>query len=158
MATITIQFIDHKTVVGQTSNNDHGTPINLSESIDFRAKPELKRGGIPVTFAGKVAKAKTATLGKVAGFLDSQSIGTLNEISPDFPVSGDLVHLLEGFVARVDVDGVAGAPVYLADDGTYSSTAGTVSIVVGYYKNYDPKRHKGVPFKNRVVEFNRNFQ
>lgn len=156
MATIKIQTIDHMTVVGQTSGNDHGTGFNLAEDIDFRTAPELRRGGIPLGFDGKVAKA-TADI-RVAGFIDPQSILTLNEITPDYVQKGKVIHLLEGFVARVDIDGVAGAPVYLADDGTFSSTAGTNSIIVGYYKNYDPKRYRGVAFKNRVVEFNRNFK
>ena len=156
MATIKIQTIDHMTVVGQTSGNDHGTPINLGEAIDFRATPELKRGGIPLGFDGKIAKA-TADV-RIAGFIDPQSILTLNGITPDYVQKGQILHLLEGFVARVDTDGVAGAPVYLANDGTFSSTAGTNSIIVGYYKNYDPKRYRGVAFKNRVVEFNRNFK
>ena len=158
MATIKVLREEKTTIVGQKSSTDHGAPFQLAESIDFRANPNLKRGGIPITFAGKVAKATTATLGNIAGFMSQSSIGSLNELNPDFPTSGDIIHLLESFDGVVDTDGVAGAPVYLADDGTFDSVAGTVPIVVGYYKNYDPNRHVGITYKNRVVEFNRNFK
>ena len=156
MATILIQKVDHKTsTYAGSGGHDHYVPINLGETLDFRNTEFLKRGGIPVGFDGKLVKATVAK--PVAGFLDPQVIGALNGITGDFPVEGSQVGLMTGFVARVDTARVAGTPVYINDNGQFSDVAGTASIIVGYYKNYDPKRVRGAEFTSKVVEFDVRF-
>jgi len=156
MATILIQSVDHKTSnYAGSGGHDHYVPINLGETLDFRNTEFLKRGAFPVGFDGKLVKATTAK--PIAGFLDPQVIGALNGITGDFPVTGDQVGLMSGFVARVDVAKTAGTPVYIDDNGQFSDTAGTASIIVGYYKNYNPKRVRGAEFTSKVVEFDVRF-
>ena len=156
MATILIQSIDHKTnSYAGSGGHDHYVPINLGETLDFRNTEFLKRGGFAVGFDGKLVKA--TALKPVAGFLDPQVIGSLNGITGDFPVTGDQVGLMSGFIARVDVAKTAGTPVYLDNNGQFSDTAGTASIKVGYYKNYNPKRVRGAEFTSKVVEFDVRF-
>lgn len=156
MATILIQTVDHKTsTYAGSGGHDHYVPINLGETLDFRNTEFLKRGGIPVGFDGKLVKATVAK--PVAGFLDPQVIGALNGITGDFPVKGSQVGLMTGFVARVNTAHVAGTPVYIDDNGQFSDVAGTASIIVGYYKNYDPKRVRGAEFTSKVVEFDVRF-
>jgi hypothetical protein len=160
MAKISIQVIDHKTNdCAGSGGTDFYVPITLTESPAFQTNADLKRGGFAVTFEGKRALATTNK--RIAGFLDPQVIGSLNEVAPDFPVAGQIVGLMSTFVARVDVKKPAGTPVYLANDGTFDDVAGTVSTIVGYYKAYDPARTRGAEFVNgtdsKVVEFSTRF-
>ena len=156
MATILIQSVDHKTnSYAGSGGHDHYVPINLGETLDFRNTEFLKRGGFAVGFDGKLVKA--TALKPVAGFLDPQVIGSLNGITGDFPVTGDQVGLMSGFIARVNTAKTAGTPVYLDNNGQFSDTAGTASIIVGYYKNYDPKRVRGAEFTSKIVEFDVRF-
>lgn len=160
MAQILIQTIDHKTSdFAGSGGTDFYVPITLTETLAFQTTQALKRGGFPLTYKGTQAKASATD--KIAGFLDPQVIGSLNEVAPDFPIAGQIVGLMSTFVARVDLAKPAGTPVYLANDGTFADVAGTNSIIVGYYKAYDPKRTRGTEFANgvnsKVVEFSTRF-
>ena len=156
MATILIQKIHHKTnPYAGAGGIDHAVAMNLGEDLDFQNVEFLKRGGFPIGFDGKLLKATTAK--PIAGFYNPQQIGSLSPLVKDFQKKDDIMVLISDFVATVDTAKPAGTPVYIDDNGQFSDKAGTTTMIVGYYKYYDPRVAGTTNTTTKFVDFSVRF-